>query len=179
MRAELPPTIMLKNYQPTPYLIDKVQLTFALHETATKVSSQIHFKPNPKSKQRNAALELDGEMITLHALAIDGVAVAKSDYQVTAAKLIIVHIPQKPFVLSVETICSPEANTALCGLYMSNGIYCTQCEAEGFRRITYFYDRPDVMAKFHVRIEAPKSMPVLLSNGNPSAHGAISKTGGG
>jgi aminopeptidase N len=175
MRADLPPTILLKNYLPTPYLIDKVQLTFALHETSTRVSSQIYFKPNTKSKQRKAALELDGEMITLVSLAIDGVTVAKSDYQVKAAKLIVTNVPQKPFVLSVETTCAPKENTALSGLYMSSGMYCTQCEAEGFRRITYFYDRPDVMAKFQVRIEAPKSLPVLLSNGNPSAHGAISK----
>jgi aminopeptidase N len=176
MRAELPPTILLKNYQATPYLIDKVSLTFDLHEMSTKVSSEIHFKPNAKSKQRKAALELDGEMIALVRLAIDGVALTKADYLVSDTKLIIAKVPQKPFVLTVQTTCAPKENTALSGLYMSNNIYCTQCEAEGFRRITYFYDRPDVMAKFNVRIEAPKSMPVLLSNGNPSAHGAIKRT---
>ena len=173
MRADLPQTHHLKNYRPTPYLIDKVRMLFKLHETETIITTHIDFKLNAKAKQPRAALELDGETITLRYLAIDGQELSQSDYVVSNSKLIVHKVPQKPFVLSVETSCAPKENTALSGLYMSNGMYCTQCEAEGFRRITYFYDRPDVMAKFHVRIEAPKSLPVLLSNGNPSAHGAI------
>ncbi len=176
MRADLPQTINLKDYQPTPYLIDHVRLDFELHEAATRVRSEIHFRPHPKSKARHAALELDGEMITLNAVAIDGVILAAGQFKVTTSKLIIADFPQKPCVVQIETTCAPAENTALTGLYMSNSMYCTQCEAEGFRRITYFYDRPDVMAKFHVRIEASKFMPILLSNGNPSAHGAISGT---
>ncbi len=176
MRTDLPQTQHLKNYRPTPYLIGMVRMTFSLHETETIVATQIHFKTNDQAKQQRAALELDGEAITLKSLAIDGIELSKSDYVVSNSKLIVHRVPQKPFVLSVETTCAPKENTALSGLYMSNGMYCTQCEAEGFRRITYFYDRPDVMAKFHVRIEAPQSLPVLLSNGNPSAHGLIAGT---
>ncbi len=176
MRADLPQTHQLKNYRPTPYLIDKVEMTFDLHAAATTVATQIYFKPNSKAQQSGAALELDGEMITLNALAIDGKALATADYTVSSSKLVVHKVPKKPFVLSISTTCAPKDNTALSGLYMSNGMYCTQCEAEGFRRITYFYDRPDVMAKFSVRIEAPQSLPVLLSNGNPSAHGAIAGT---
>ena len=86
-------------------------------------------------------------------------------------------VPQEPFTLEIVTRCDPSANTELSGLYMSGGMFCTQCEAEGFRRITYFYDRPDVMARFTVRIEAEREQcPILLSNGNPRGAGAVAGT---
>ena len=176
MRTETPKAIQLKDYLPTPYLIDEVRLVFKLHPTETRVEAEIHFRPNPKVKSRGMALELDGEKITLLSAQIDGKSIAKAEYRVTATKLVIGKVPKQPFVLTLETECNPKANTELSGLYISNGIYCTQCEAEGFRRITYFYDRPDVMARYHVRIEAPRSLPVLLSNGNPSADGSVYQT---
>jgi aminopeptidase N len=180
MRSETAPkkpqTIHLKDYRPTPYLIDHVHLAFELDARQTRVKSELHFRRNPKAKAMDAALELDGEKIKLVSLQLDGKALGPADFRVTDGKLIIAKVPRKGFTLSVETLCDPAANTALSGLYMSSGVFCTQCEAEGFRRITYFYDRPDVMAKFSVRIEAPKSLPILLSNGNPGETGLIAGT---
>ena len=176
MPSRAPKAVHLKDYQPTPYLIDTVKLVFDLAERQTRVLATLRVKPNPKSKKRNQALVLDGEKLALKAVAINGRALPASDYMVTAQSLTILNAPAKAFTLSIETECDPIANTELTGLYMSNGVYCTQCEAEGFRRITYFYDRPDVLARFHVRIEAPHSMPVLLSNGNPVAQGKIAGT---
>jgi aminopeptidase N len=180
MRSETAPkkpqTIHLKDYRPTPYLIDQVHLTFDLDARQTRVKTQLLFRPNPKAKAKSAALKLDGEKIKLVSLQLDGNALDPADFRVTDEKLIIAKVPRKGFTLSVETLCDPAANTALSGLYMSSGVFCTQCEAEGFRRITYFYDRPDVMAKFSVRIEALKTLPVLLSNGNPGETGLIAGT---
>ena len=96
----------------------------------------------------------------------------------TGATLTIPRVPAHPFTLEIVTLCDPEANKALSGLYRSRGTYCTQCEAEGFRRITYFLDRPDVLAVYTVRIEADRSEhPVLLANGNPVAQGDVAGTG--
>ncbi len=173
MRTQTPKAIQLKDYRPTPYLIDKVRLVFKLHPSETHVSAEIHFRPNPKINSRGKPLELDGEKITLLSAVIDGKPLAETEFRLTANKLVVARVPQKPFKLVLETTCNPQSNTELSGLYMSNGIYCTQCEAEGFRRITYFYDRPDVMARYDVRIEAPSALPVLLSNGNPGTKGAI------
>jgi len=176
MRTETPKTIFLKDYKPTPYNIDSVRLTFRLHDTETLVRAEMKLKPNKASKAKKAPLELDGEKIKLLSVAINGELLAPTDYTVSEHKLTIKTVPQKAFTLAIESQCDPKANTELSGLYMSNGVFCTQCEAEGFRRITYFYDRPDVLAKYHVRIEAPRAMPVLLSNGNPAGNGAISGT---
>lgn len=173
MRTETPHTIYLKDYKPTPYHIDHVYLHFELHPEETRVTSSVHMQPNPASDEKSAPLIFDGEKIELISVAIDGVALAADRYVTNDTTLIIATVPQKPFVLSIVTQCAPIKNTELSGLYMSNGMYCTQCEAEGFRRITYFYDRPDVMAVFSVRMEAPQSMPTLLSNGNEVARGEI------
>ena len=98
--------------------------------------------------------------------------------QLSEGSLTIPRVPAQPFTLELVTLCDPEANTALSGLYLSRGTYCTQCEPEGFRRITYFLDRPDVLAVYTVRIEADRALaPVLLSNGNPVAQGDIPGTG--
>ncbi|MEO9168911.1 MAG: M1 family aminopeptidase, partial [Aestuariivirga sp.] len=172
MPKPTPKTIRLKDYRPTPYLIDEVALTFRLSPLATRVNSKMFMRPNPKSKT-HGALRLDGEQLNLISITLDGKVLTAEDYICDAASLTIKTVPKKRFTLEIETECAPATNTALSGLYMSNGIYCTQCEAEGFRRITYFYDRPDVLAVYRVRIEAEKKLPVLLSNGNPQAQGEI------
>jgi aminopeptidase N len=171
MQNASPSTIRLKDYKPVPYLVNKLELDFALDPLATRVTSHIILQPNPASMDKSAPLVFDGEMISLISVAIDGTMIAASQYAVSETKLIIPVVPQQSFQLTIVVECAPAQNTALSGLYISNGIYCTQCEAEGFRRITYFYDRPDVMTTYKVRIEAPTHLPVLLSNGNPSGMG--------
>jgi len=162
-----PRTIHLSEYQPFPYLVTRVALTFRLSPDATRVLARLAFAPNPVLPGRRD-LRLDGEGLALRRLAVDGkvleLAADASGLTIPAALL-----PDGDFVLETEVEIAPAANTALEGLYMSNGMYCTQCEAEGFRKITYYPDRPDVMAPFRVRIEA--DLPVLLSNGNPVAAG--------
>jgi len=155
-------TIYLKDYRAPAYLVDQVDLTFRLHPTATRVLSRIAFRPNPDAP---GPFTLDGEHMTLISGSIDGSPVTP---EVTDRGLTC-DVPDAPFVWEAEVEINPSANTALEGLYMSNGMYCTQCEAEGFRKITYYPDRPDVLAPFKVRIEG--SEPVLLSNGNPTAQG--------
>ena len=176
MSTETPKTIFLKDFAPTPYVIDEVEMRVALEPSETRVTSTLSIRPNPKSLERNAPLVLDGETLSLARAAINGTDIPPTEYILDDSTLTIARVPQRPFKLTTEVTCNPTANTALSGLYMSNGMYCTQCEAEGFRRITYYYDRPDVMARFSVRIDAPRSMPVLLSNGNPGETGDIPET---
>ena len=178
MTPETPQPIRLEDYRPTPYLIDTVDLDFRLEPTATQVRSRLAMRPNPAFAQQAAVLVLDGEMIALQSVAIDGVALAAAQFTVTGTSLTIPDVPATPFALEIVTVCNPKVNTQLSGLYVSGGIFCTQCEAEGFRRITYFYDRPDVMARFSVRMEADLSQsPVLLSNGNLRQHGVMDGSG--
>ncbi|MGB5213216.1 MAG: aminopeptidase N [Anderseniella sp.] len=174
MRTETPPTIRLKDYKPSDYLIDHVSLDVSLQPTATSVVSVLKMRPNPASKTVNAPLRLDGQALELKSVAINGEAIGANRYTVSANQLVIDDVPVGPFELTIETQCNPDANTALSGLYRSNGVYCTQCEAEGFRRITYFLDRPDVLATYQVRVEADReSVPVLLANGNPVETGDL------
>ncbi len=168
MRTETPHPILLKDYKPVPYCVDKVELDFSLEPHGTKVTSRIWMRPNPLSTPKNTPLIFDGEKIKFVSAAIDGVSVSPV---VTDKNLTLAKVPQKPFMLSISTECDPFKNSELSGLYISNGMYCTQCEAQGFRRITYFYDRPDVMATYTVRMDAPQSLPILLSNGNPGETG--------
>ncbi|MBW6418165.1 aminopeptidase N [Celeribacter sp. PS-C1] len=167
MKDAAPHTIYLKDYTPFGYRIDGVELTFKLHQTATRVLSKIAFAPNPEAPDTTDGKRffLHGEELNLISAKIDGVPVTPRD----VAGGIEVDVPDAPFVWEAEVEISPETNTALEGLYMSNGMYCTQCEAEGFRKITYYPDRPDVMATFTVRVEG--DLPVLLSNGNPVERG--------
>ena len=177
MKSETPQPIRLGDYRPTPYLIDTVHLDFNLDPTATRVTSRLALRPNPESLETGAPLVLDGERITLHSLALDGRELQPSAYTIDEKSLTLLQVPQGPFTVDLVTECNPAANTELSGLYISGGVFCTQCEAEGFRRITYFYDRPDVMARFHVRIEAERErFPVLLSNGNPQERDVIGGT---
>ncbi len=168
MRTDTPPTIRLKDYKPSDYLISHVSLDVDLHPERTRVVSRLTLRPNPASKLVNAPVKLDGEAIELKSVAINGEVLGGNSYSVVDEQLVINEVPAGEFELTVETICNPDANTALSGLYRSNGVFCTQCEAEGFRRITYFIDRPDVLSTYEVRLEADKSsVPVLLANGNP------------
>ncbi len=163
-----PRTIHLADYAPYSHLVDKVALTFRLAPDATRVTAQMVFSPNPAASP-GQDLRLMGEGLRLISLTVDGmpVAVTPDDTGLTLAASLL---PQGPFTLQTEVEIAPAANTALEGLYMSKGMYCTQCEAEGFRKITFYPDRPDVMATFRVRVEA--DLPVLLSNGNLVGQGA-------
>ncbi|MEL6913319.1 MAG: aminopeptidase N [Pseudomonadota bacterium] len=158
-----PDTIYLKDYRAPAHWVDSVELTFKLHPTRTRVLSRIAFRPNADAP---GPFVLDGEGLTLLSATIDG---APADVEVGPESLTC-PVPDAPFLWEAEVEINPEANTALEGLYISNGMYSTQCEAQGFRKITYYPDRPDVMAPFTVRIES--DLPVLLSNGNPGAAGA-------
>ena len=159
-----PPTIFRKDYTPPAFLVDTVELGFDLHPERTVVANRIVMRHNPASRLRDIVLH--GEDIELVQLRMNGKLLAKGEYELDHATLTIRKAPAQ-VVLEIETLCAPVQNTTLSGLYVSNGNFFTQCEAEGFRRITYFPDRPDVMAKYTVMLRADKAAyPVLLSNGN-------------
>ncbi|MEO0750642.1 MAG: aminopeptidase N [Pseudomonadota bacterium] len=164
MRDAAPQPIHLKDYTPFGYLIDEVSLVFRLDPTATRVISRIAFRPNPDAS--DTRFFLHGEQLSLVWAKIDGQDVTPRMVEGGLE----CGVPDGAFVWEAEVEINPKANTALEGLYMSNGMYCTQCEAEGFRKITFYPDRPDVMTRFDVRIEGTE--PVLLSNGNPVETGA-------
>jgi aminopeptidase N len=166
MRTETATPVRLEDYRPADYLIDRVDLDVRLHPTDTRVTAMLAVRPNPAGRP-NALLVLDGDETNLLALQIDGQAPAPGGFAPTPSSLTIFHPPQRPFTLTIETRVDPSANTKLMGLYRSSGVYCTQCEAEGFRRITYFLDRPDVLSVYTTRLEAVREdAPVLLGNGN-------------
>src|SRR5215467_11731947 len=172
MRTDQPPPVRLEDYQPPPWLVETVALDVALDQVATRVRATLNLKPNPKSAP--APLVLDGDDLTLAGLKLDGALLAEERYAATAERLTIAQPPREPFRLEIETVINPSANTQLMGLYWSGETFCTQCEAQGFRRITYFPDRPDVMAVYTTRIEAEKAdAPVLLANGNLVASGDV------
>jgi aminopeptidase N len=170
MAKDAPSTIYLKDYKPAPFAVDSLHLDFSLEPRATRVKSRLEIK----SLVPNQPLVFAGEKLKLVGLKLNG---GEVDHAVDDESLTIAQTPAGTFTLEIETECNPVGNTALSGLYQSNGMYCTQCEAEGFRRITYFYDRPDVMTRYTVRMEAVKALcPVLLSNGNYQSGGAIAGT---
>lgn len=150
------------DYQPPSFLISKVALRFELDKTATKVTSVMQLE----RQIDGAALKLDGQDLTLLSVAINGIELAANQYQQDETSLTLLSVPDR-FELTVVTQIAPVDNTALEGLYMAGDTYSTQCEAEGFRRISYFLDRPDVLAEYEVTIQADaKQYPYLLSNGN-------------
>jgi aminopeptidase N len=166
MRTDSDHTIYLKDYAPTPYRIVAVDLDFYITEESTRVRSQLTIEPREDTAP-GTSLVLDGDELVLKSIAIDGAPLPLSGYLAEPNQLTVVEPPNRRFVLEVETSLKPVENTKLMGLYRSNGTWCTQCEPEGFRRITYYYDRPDILAPFKVRITAPSDVaPVLLSNGN-------------
>jgi aminopeptidase N len=167
-----PQPVRLADYRPPAFLIDTVELVFELGDTDTRVKSRLGIRRNPEAPDRAAPLQLDGEELELVSLTLDGELLGANRYQLPPeGGLVLADVPGA-FTLDVETRISPQSNTALSGLYMSGGNFCTQCEPEGFRRITYFIDRPDVMARHTATIVADKArFPVLLSNGNPVERG--------
>lgn len=173
MRDPEPRVIRLSEYRPTDWLIEHVDLDVKLHPAATHVIANLKIRPNPEGRA-NEPLVLDGDELELENLLIDGKQAGQNEYAATPSSLTLNNPPGRPFTLTVETKINPSANTKLMGLYRSNGTYCTQCEAEGFRRITYFLDRPDVLAVYRTRIEAERGeAPILLSNGNLVEEGEV------
>ena len=156
--------IRLADYRPYSHIIDTVHMTFDLHPTATRVTTKMALRPNT-----GGDLRLDGEGLELISLHLNGAPLSVTP-DATGLTIPAALLPNAPFALQTVVQINPQANTALEGLYMSRGMYCTQCEAQGFRKITYYPDRPDVMARFFVRING--DLPVLLSNGNPQGAGA-------
>jgi aminopeptidase N len=167
-----PQPVRLADYRPPAFLIDTVELRLELGEADTRVKSRLGVRRNPAAADREAPLQLDGEALDLVSLALDGEMLGANRYRLPPdGGLILADVPDA-FTLDVESRIAPESNTALSGLYMSGGNFCTQCEPEGFRRITYFVDRPDVMARYTTTILAEAArFPVLLSNGNPAGRG--------
>ena len=181
MRTDIAEPVRLKDYRVPDYLIDKVDLDVKLHPAATRVLARLRIRPNPQGRSK-APLVLDGDGLTATKIALDGQLLDLHETEawngfVTPDRFTLSAPPQHPFVLEIETIIDAAANTRLMGLYRSGSVYCTQCEAEGFRRITYFLDRPDVLSVYTVRLEAEISeAPLLLSNGNKIAGGEIEGT---
>ncbi|MDD0842632.1 aminopeptidase N [Pseudomonas sp. Gutcm_11s] len=172
MRTEQPKMIYLKDYQAPDYLIDETHLTFELFEDHTLVHAQLVMRRNPEAGAGLPPLVLDGQQLELISVALDDRELSAADYQLDDSHLTL-QPTQASFVIDSSVRIHPESNTALEGLYKSSGMFCTQCEAEGFRKITYYLDRPDVMSKFTTTLSAEQhSYPVLLSNGNPIASGS-------
>ena len=137
--------------------------TFGWIRWRTRVVSRLAMRPNPKSPKPGGPIVLDGEALTFGSASLDGAPLKPEQISFEDGKLTLADIPSREVKIEISSTCNPQGNSELSGLYLTNGIYCTQCEAEGFRRITYFYDRPDVMTRYTVRMEANKaSCPVLL-----------------
>lgn len=162
----------LRDYQPPAFLVERVELDFNLKETGTRVDARLRLKPNPQGA--GGPLKLDGEGLETLWVKLDSRELGQGDWHLEQGQLVIAQPPNTAFVLETSVIIAPETNKALEGLYRSGGLFCTQCEAEGFRRITWYPDRPDVLATWLVRIEADEvRYPVLLSNGNPLESGSL------
>jgi aminopeptidase N len=181
MRTENAPLVRLVDYRPSDFLIDEVLLDVSLDPHRTKVIATLRLRPNPAGEP-SAPLVLDGDELHLTALSLDDRALdiddaAAEGLTVTPQMLRLERPPRRPFRLTLTTQIDPSANTKLMGLYRTGGIYSTQCEADGFRRITYFLDRPDVMSVYTTRIEADRDeAPVLLGNGNLQVEGQVPGT---
>jgi aminopeptidase N len=164
MRTQTPQAIYRKDYTPPSFLVETVEIGFDLDPQATRVAARLRLKRNPAGDDKTVTLY--GEELQLVRLRMNGVEPGKRAYKLGAGKLQIFNAPDD-VTLEIETVTCPEKNSSLMGLYVSNGNFFTQCEAEGFRKITYFPDRPDIMAKYTVMLRADKQKyPMLLSNGN-------------
>ncbi|MBJ3774750.1 aminopeptidase N [Acuticoccus mangrovi] len=172
MRTDTGQTVHLEDYAPTPYRAPSTTLMIALHPTRTVVRNETAYEP---AGNVDDPLVLEGDGLVLVEAQLDGMALSASAYEATPDRFVLKVPPKKRFTLTLVTIVSPDDNTELMGLYRSNGVYCTQCEAEGFRRITYAYDRPDVLTVYDVLVLADDTPgePVLLSNGNLIASGKM------
>ena len=172
--AKTPQPVRLADYRPPDYLVDQVELQFRLEPADTVVEARLVMRRNPAAGEGVPPLLLDGQELELMGLQLDGEALGSNRYRIDDDRLIVHDLPAA-FTLESTVRIHPEANTALEGLYVSNGVFCTQCEPEGLRKITYFPDRPDVMARYRVRIEADQAAyPVLLANGNLVESGSLS-----
>jgi aminopeptidase N len=160
MRTDIPQPIRLADYAPYPFVIDEVHLDFQLEPKATLVKARLNIR-----RVGEGPLLLNGERLKLVSVVLDGETLSANQYLLSDEALCIEDVPDN-FVLETTVEINPQANTALEGLYMSGGRFCTQCEAEGFRKITYWPDRPDVLSRFTVRMEGPTAFAHLLSNGN-------------
>ncbi|MEP2947899.1 MAG: aminopeptidase N [Lentilitoribacter sp.] len=167
MRSNTGQVFHLSEYQPTDFVLERTDLTFELHPTETKLIART-LMHRREGVALDAPLVFAGDELKLESVQVDSVDVAEDDHDVSPDELTIRNLPESvAFEVTVTTILSPETNTKLMGLYRTNGVYCTQCESEGFRRMTYFYDRPDAMCVYTITIIADKEdTPVLLSNGN-------------
>ncbi len=166
-------SVRLIDYRPPDWLVKTVHLDVRLDPTRTPVRATLSVVPNP-AVAAPGPLVLDGDGLTLASIALDGAPLSESRYTASPDRLTIADPPRGPFIVEIETVVDPSANSQLSGLYRSSGTYCTQCEAEGFRRITYFPDRPDVMAVYTTRLEADAAeAPVLLANGNLVEKGTL------
>jgi aminopeptidase N len=172
MRTDTGVTVRLEDYEPTPYRAPSTRLLFALHPTATVVQNETDYEP--RGSGADGPLELVGDGLRLLGAKLDGVALREGEFTATPDSFTLLKPPRRKFTLTLTTAVSPDTNTELMGLYRSNGVYCTQCEAEGFRRITYAYDRPDVLTVYDVWMmaDAPGT-PALLSNGNLVGEGEM------
>ena len=169
MRTDTPQAIRLADYRPPAFLIDEVHLTFELKPNATRVKARMQVRRNGEHPD---PLTFNGERLKAISVAVDGRVLAEGERTIDGEYLVIPNAPDA-FTLETEVEIDPEANKALDGLYMSAGRFCTQCEAEGFRKIAFWPDRPDVLSRFTVRIEADKSFHRLLSNGNLMESGEL------
>ena len=168
MRTETPPPVRLAEYRPFPFRIEQVRLLFRLEPTETHVISELSIR---RTGDPDAQLRLDGEKLTLKTSRINGQALSDQDYAIEPEGLVVFK-PGDVLTLEIETVTSPEANTELPGLYISSNRLCSQCEAEGFRRCTYYPDTPDVLAPIIVLIEADEAKCAYLpSYGNRSVEG--------
>jgi Aminopeptidase N len=173
MKNNSPKTTYLKDYTPPPFLIDKVDLEIDLGEEWSTVKALLSFRSNPSFEGKNSTLVLEGQNMKLQEIHLDNIKMNSNQYSVDESHLTIKNVPNK-FELGTEVRIQPQNNTELEGLYKSGEIFCTQCESEGFRKITYFSDRPDVMSLFSTKITANKAKyPVILSNGNPVETGEL------
>jgi aminopeptidase N len=166
MTTDKPQTNYLDAYTPPAFFIDNTELCFDLGEEFTRVRSILSVRRNPETTTDRTPLKLNGEQLQLVSIKLDGEFLSSDQFQINSEDITIPRVPDH-FQLEIETQIKPQENTALEGLYQSSGNFCTQCEAEGFRKITYFLDRPDVMSKFTTMIVADKvHYPTLLANGN-------------
>ncbi len=173
MKDATPKTIFLKDYAPSDYLISTIHLTFNLDDTKTQVISRMEVKANYDLSGGKRDMFLNGEELSLNKILVDEVELSSEQYEFVDEGLILKEVKES-FILEIHNTINPEANKALDGLYKSGSIFCTQNEPEGFRRITYFIDRPDIMAVYTTKVIADKSKyPVLLSNGNPISYGDL------
>ena len=177
MRTSVGQPVRLVDYRVPDFLIDAVDLNISLDRNATRIVSTLSVRPNPAGRA-DVGLALDGDELVFVSAELDGQPLQPGSFEASPSQFVLPSPPKRSFRLRIETRLDPAANTKLMGLYRSGSAYCTQCEAEGFRRIAYFLDRPDVLSIYRVRLEADRAeAPVLLSNGNLESAGESETAG--